>query len=85
MIYDREAKTISKDMQYGSKYLNFLYNNILGRVILKLIICPAFSKIYGKYNNMSISKKKVDTFIKKYNIDTNEYNYSSINNKSHSE
>ena len=82
MIYDRETKTISKDMQYGSKYLNFLYNNILGRVILKLIICPAFSKIYGKYNNMSISKKRVDTFIKKYNIDTNEYEkkeYSSFN------
>lgn len=82
MIYDREAKTISKDKQYGSIYLNFLYNNILGRVILKLIICPAFSKIYGKYNNMSISKKKVDTFIKKYNIDTNEYEkkeYSSFN------
>ena len=73
MIYDRETKTISKDMQYGSKYLNFLYNNILGRVILKLIICPAFSKIYGKYNNMSISKKKVNTFIKKYNIDINEF------------
>ena len=82
MIYDREAKTISKDKQYGSIYLNFLYNNILGRVILKLIICPAFSKIYGKYNNMSISKKRVDTFIKKYNIDTNEYEkkeYSSFN------
>ena len=82
MIYDREAKTISKDKQYGSIYLNFLYNNILGRVILKLIICPAFSKIYGKYNNMSISKKRVDTFIKKYNIDSNEYEkkeYSSFN------
>ena len=82
MIYDREAKTISKDKQYGSIYLNFLYYNILGRVILKLIICPAFSKIYGKYNNMSISKKRVDTFIKKYNIDTNEYEkkeYSSFN------
>lgn len=82
MIYDRETKTISKDMQYGSKYLNFLYNNILGRGILKLIICPAFSKICGKYNNMSISKKKIDTFIKKYNIDINEYEkkeYSSFN------
>ena len=82
MIYNREAKTISKDKQYGRIYLNFLYNNILGRVILKLIICPVFSKIYGKYNNMSISKKRVDTFIKKYNIDTNEYEkkeYSSFN------
>ena len=73
MIYNRQSKSTYEDLQYGGKYLDFLYNSFLGRTLLKLIINPIFSKIYGKYNNMSISKNKIDTFIKKYNIDINEY------------
>ena len=82
MIYNRQSKFNYEDLQYGGKYLNFLYNSFLGRIFLKLIINPIFSKIYGKYNNTSMSKKKIDTFIKKYNIDINEYEkkeYSSFN------
>lgn len=73
MIYNRQSKATYEDLQYGGKYLNFLYNSFLGRIFLKLIINPIISKIYGKYNNTSMSKKKIDTFIKKYNIDINEY------------
>ena len=82
MIYNRQNKSTYEDLQYGGKYLNFLYNSFFGRIILRLIISPIFSKIYGKYNNMSISKKKIGKFINKYNIDISEYEekeYSSFN------
>ena len=73
MIYDRESKTVNEDSQYGGKYLNFLYNKAFGRILLKLIISPVFSKINGKYNSMRISKKKIKKFINEYNIGINEY------------
>ena len=73
MVYNRENKTVNKDTQYGGKYLNFLYNNFLGRLILKIVISPVFSKINGKYNKMAISKNKIKKFIEKYNININEY------------
>lgn len=73
MIYNRFNKFIDEDLQYGDKYLNFLYNSFFGRIILKVIINPVFSNLYGKYNNMSISKSKINKFIKKYKIDMTEY------------
>lgn len=73
MIYNRTSKCIDEDIQYGGKYLNFLYNSFIGRILLKLIINPMFSKIYGRFNNMAISKKRINRFIEKYNIDINEY------------
>lgn len=82
MIYNRTTKSIDEDIQYGGKYLNFLYNSFLGRTILKFIVNPIFSKIYGKYNDMVISKNKINKFIKKYEININEYEqkeYTSFN------
>ena len=73
MVYNRTSKSIDEDIQYGKKYLNFLYNTFFGRIVLKLVINSIFSKIYGKYNNMSISKKKIKRFINKYNINIKEY------------
>lgn len=73
MIYNRLSKNIDKDKQYGGKYLNFLYNNLFGRILLKIIISSMFSEVYGKYNNTSISKKKISKFIEKYDIDINEF------------
>ena len=73
MIYNRISKSIDEDIQYGNKYLNFLYHNFLGRMLLKLVVNSFFSKIYGLYNNTTISKNKINKFIEKYDISINEY------------
>lgn len=81
-IYNRQNKNIENDEQYGEKYLNFLYNTLLGRVLLIVIINPIFSKINALYNKTCLSKNKVEKFVKKYNIDVNDFeekNYKSFN------
>lgn len=81
-IYNREQKTYEEDSQYGAKKLEFLYNTILGRILLKIIIAPFFSKINGIYNKTSLSNKKIDKFIKEYKINTEEFekkDYKSFN------
>lgn len=73
IVFDRESKEFIEIEQYGNKKLKFLYNTFLGRVLLKIAIMPVFSKINGIYNNTIFSKGKVDKFIKKYNINLNDY------------
>ncbi len=65
-----------------SKSLKFLYNTVLGRCILKVLITKRVSNFYAKYMNSSLSKHKINRFIKKNDIDMDEYqqeNYKSFN------
>ena len=51
------------EMHYN-KGVIFLYRNILGRIILKLINNRFVSKIVGKYMDSSLSKKRINKVIK---------------------
>jgi phosphatidylserine decarboxylase len=81
-IYNRQNKSYESVEQYGAGKLYFLYNNAFGRIILKFVILPFVSKIYGKINSRRVSIKKIPGFIKKLGIDMNDYedcNYGSFN------
>lgn len=65
-----------------SKSLIFLYKTIPGRMILKLITKPIFSKQMGLLTNSKISKLYIKKFIKKNNIKLSDYKqkkYTSFN------
>ncbi len=66
----------------SSKGLSFLYDTKIGRIILKLITRKWLTRLYAKYMNSSLSKRKIKKFIEKNHIDLNEYedeNYNSFN------
>jgi len=71
--YDRKSKQYVED-DSRSKILIFLYNTIIGRILLKLIFTrKTLSRIYAIYMKSRISKHKINKFIKKYKIDLEEY------------
>ena len=72
-IYNRKTKQYEKNIQSSATVLNFLYNTIPGRIILKLLINPFISKIVGFYHDMPLSKLKIKSFIKNNNITMDEY------------
>lgn len=75
MIYDRQSKKYIKEQEYQGKTLRFLYGKTLGRILLAAVVArPYFSKLVGCYKKSKFSKHEIQTFIKKYNIDTGEYN-----------
>lgn len=81
-IYDFNKDKVVDIKDNTNKMLQFLYNTIVGRFILKFITRPVISKIYGKYNNSYISTYKINSFIKKNNINISDYldtKYSSFN------
>lgn len=77
MIYDRKNKCYFKEKQPGQNLINFLYNTVIGRVLLKLIVYqPLFSKLWAIKYKSKKSKEKIKPFIEKYNIniDKNKIN-----------
>ena len=55
------------------KSLNFLYGNILGRLLLRLVICKFVTNLVGKYYKSKRSIKKIEPFIKENDINMEEY------------
>ena len=81
-VYNRQTKEYEKNYQQGVNALNFLYNTVLGRIILKLVINPIVSKIIGFLHDTPFSKGKIKKFIKNNNIniaDFEEKKYKSFN------
>ena len=81
-IYNRERQSYESVSQYGGNLLKFLYGHCLGRVLLKLVIHPICSRIYGWYNNCCLSKRKIKPFVEQYKIclkDYEEKEYNSFN------
>jgi len=46
-IYNRETKSLYQEKQFKEKQLKFLYDTVLGRIILRLFIA---GKWYSRYN-----------------------------------
>lgn len=71
MIYNRE-----KDIYYSEKKglaLKFFYKTIPGRILLKIAITKPVSQIGGLYMDSPLSKFSIKRFIRKNNIDMNDY------------
>lgn len=65
------------------KSLIFLYNTYLGRLILKIITLPTISKIVGNLLNLKISNILSKKYIKKYNINLQEFEKQNFNSFNH--
>ncbi len=83
MIYiTRDRNSKDNIITESSKTLNFLYNTFVGRILLKIVTTKFISNIIGLYMNSSLSKRKINKFVDKNNINTFEYeakNYKSYN------
>lgn len=72
-IYDRKKQSYYEERQYGGKFLKFLYQNSWGRILLKIVIHPLFSKCAAFYYRSRWSRRKISDFIKNYKIEMDAY------------
>ncbi len=80
--YNRKEQKYEPANQYGGGLLEVLYHRLPGRFLLKLVIHPLFSRVYGLYNGSRLSKRKIAPFVAKYGIcmaDYEEESYDSFN------
>jgi len=81
-VYDRAKKEYYEEIQYGEKALNFLYNNLFGRLLLKIAVSKNFSRLEQRRMEKPSSVKKIKPFIEKYGINTDDFekkDYTSFN------
>ena len=67
---ERKTEKVKVEKVAGEIWLNWLYNNPLGKASLYILIKRKFiSELYGKYMDSPKSKNKIAEFVKTYNID----------------
>ncbi len=70
-IYLRKEKKYIEVKE--NKSLRFLYNTIIGRFILKIIITKPISKLFGFLTNTKLSNLFINNFVNKNNINLEDY------------
>lgn len=65
------SKPISPPKDSG--LLRFLYQNVFGRIFLRLLISRPISKLAGLFLNSRLSKGLIKKFVSKNNIDLNQF------------
>lgn len=58
---------------YGDAFIRFLYCSVAGQKIGSLVTNKYFSQVYGAYQDLAISGRKVRPFIDKFKVDISEY------------
>jgi len=71
IIVDRKTK---KETEYKSGvFVNFLYNNVVGRIFLKLLSNRVFANLGACFMNSRLSKFMMNSKIREYNIDMKRF------------
>lgn len=71
MYYD--LKNGSYIEEKNNKILSFMYNTLIGRILLKIATTKIVANIYSIYMTSKISKKKINKFINKNHINMDDY------------
>jgi len=70
---DRELSETCVEKVYGDKGIEFLYNSLPGNLISPVLAKKFVSKLYGGRQDSPSSKNKILPFIRKFNIEIEEY------------
>ena len=80
MIYNRKTKEYFEEEESQQNILKFLYTTYIGRFLLnRIAIKPNFNKWWGLQYKSLKSNKKIEPFIKKYNIELGDYKIADFN------
>jgi phosphatidylserine decarboxylase len=71
--YNRKNKQIEIEKVYGDGFVKLLYKNPIGKLLAPLFANKLISIFYGWTQDTKRSGKKVPGFIKKFNINLEEY------------
>ena len=73
MYISRERNSTENIVTQSPKSLDFLYNTLIGRLILKVLVTKFVSNLVALFMNSRFSKRKIKKFIDKNDINIYEY------------
>lgn len=72
LVADRKGN-IEKENSRQDRFLEWMYTHLSGRIILKLLVRPAVSRLGGRLLDSGISKLLIRPFIRSHQIDMSDY------------
>lgn len=83
LIHFINRKTGQQEVEkiYGDGVIRFFYQNDFGKKVNFILANHFVSKLYGHLQDLNSSGKKVPDFVKKFNINTQDYQKGSFSNQ----
>lgn len=76
-VYDSQRKEIIIEDQFKSDFLRFLYNTVLGRLLLRIVFMQSwFWKYAASFQKLRSTSSRVNRYVKKYDIAPTDYTQS---------
>ena len=72
-IYNRDKNCSERELVYGEKSLQWFYGSKIGQFLGKFAPLKLTSKVYGSYQDLAISRKKICSFVKNFHINMDEF------------
>lgn len=72
-VYQRETKSIIEPKEYQAAWLKRLYLTKWGNVLLSMVTSPLFSIMWTAIDHTKLSKNKIISFVKEYDITLSDY------------
>ncbi|MFA5584070.1 MAG: hypothetical protein WDA09_07635, partial [Bacteriovoracaceae bacterium] len=71
--FSRVTNKVEIEKVYGDEFIRFLYGSKLSSIVNPIVTSKAFSQIYGYFQDLPSSKRKVRPFIEKFDINIDDY------------
>lgn len=79
-FWDRKSNAYQIEKVYGDQAIKLAYENPLGRFLTQHVLTkPWLSKLYGEIQSTKKSAEKIPEFIRKFEINMNEYEETTYN------
>jgi len=72
-FYNRVTGKIEHEKVYGSELIEWLYNSQTGKYLSYFLCKAPLSQLYGKFQDTSFSKNKINKFIKDFDIPIDDF------------
>lgn len=69
MIYKRTEQCLKEETEYRQGAVAFLYETMPGRILLRLMVSPWISRLWGVYQKSPLSRGAIKPFIQKHGIE----------------
>lgn len=73
LVYQRKTQKVIDEPQFGSRLLGWLYGSVTGRMFLKILIQPFWSRVYGWYMRSPLSRSLLERFVRQYDIEKRDF------------
>ena len=72
MIYDRKEKCVKDPGEYRQGLASFMYETVVGRILLRVAVSPWVSKLWGVYQSSRLSRRSIRPFVEKNGVQVTE-------------